>query len=41
MFGRACLDLLSRRFVLAPRRRPRRAPHVPKPSETPAEPLAA
>jgi transposase len=41
MFGRAGLDLLSRRFVLAPRRRPRRAPSVSKPSETPAELLAA
>jgi transposase len=41
MFGRAGLDLLSRRFVLAPRRRPRRAPSVSKPAETPAELLAA
>jgi transposase len=41
MFGRAGLDLLSRRFVLAPRRRPRRAPYGSKPSETPAELLAA
>jgi transposase len=41
MFGRAGLDLLSRRFVLAPRRRPRRAPCVSKPSEPPAELLAA
>jgi transposase len=41
MFGRAGLDLLSRRFVLTPRRRPRRAPYVSKPSETPAELLAA
>jgi transposase len=41
MFGRARLDLLSRRFLLAPRRRVRRAPYVSKPSETPAELLAA
>jgi transposase len=41
MFGRARLDLLSRRFLLAPRRRVRRAPYVSKPSGTPAELLAA
>ena len=38
MFGRAHFDLLSRRFVLAPRRRPRRARDLHKPSGTPAEP---
>ena len=41
MFGRARLDLLSRRFVLAPRRRPRRAQGLDKPSGTPTELLAA
>jgi len=41
MLGRAHLDLLSRRFVLAPRRRPRRAQDLHKPSGTPAELLAA
>ena len=41
MFGRARLDLLSRRFVLAPRGRPRRGQHLPKPSGTPTELLAA
>jgi transposase len=40
MFGRARLDLLSRRFVLAPRRRLRRTSYL-KPSGTPAELLAA
>jgi transposase len=41
MFGRARLDLLSRRFVLAPRDRPRRVSHPRKPSGPPAEILAA
>jgi transposase len=41
MFGRAGLDLLSRRFVLASHPQLRRASHLPKPSETPAELLAA
>jgi transposase len=41
MLGRAHLDLLSRRFVLAPRRRPRRAQDLHKPTGTPAELLAA
>jgi transposase len=41
MFGRARLDLLSRRFVLAPRRRRRRTHYVPKPSGPSAELLAA
>jgi transposase len=41
MFGRARLDLLSRRFVRAPQCRPRRAQDLPKPSGTPAELLAA
>lgn len=41
MFGRARLDLLSRRFVLAPRRWPRRTHSLRKPSRTPAELLAA
>jgi hypothetical protein len=41
MFGRARLDLLSRRFVLAPRRRRRRTQDLPKPSGTSAELLAA
>jgi transposase len=41
MFGRARLDLLSRRFVLAPRRRVRRTSYLPKPSGTSAELLAA
>ena len=41
MFGRARLDLLSRRFLLAPRCRVRRTPYVSKPSGTPAELLAA
>jgi transposase len=40
MFGRARLDLLSRRFMLAPRHRVRRAQYF-KPSGTPAERLAA
>jgi len=40
MFGRARLDLLSRRFMLAPRRRVRRAQYF-KPSGTPTERLAA
>jgi transposase len=41
MFGRARLDLLSRRFMLALRPRPRRARSLPKPSGAPAELLAA
>jgi transposase len=41
MFGRAHLDLLSRRFVLAPRPRPRRAQDLDKLSGTPAKLLAA
>jgi len=41
MFGRARLDLLSRRFLLAPRRRLRCAPCLSKPSGTPAELRAA
>jgi transposase len=41
MFGRARLDLLSRRFVLAPRCGRRRAQSLQKPLYTPAELLAA
>ncbi len=41
MFGRARLDLLSRRFVLTPRSRPRRAQGLPKSSAAPAQLLAA
>jgi transposase len=40
MFGRARLDLLSRRFMLAPRHRVRRAQYF-KPSGTPTERLMA
>jgi hypothetical protein len=40
MFGRARLDLLSRRFVLAPRRRVRQAQYLKLP-DTPARLLAA
>jgi transposase len=40
MFGRARFDLLSRRFVLAPRRRVRRAQGL-QPFGTPTERLAA
>jgi transposase len=41
MFGRARLDLLSRRFLLAPRRAQRPEPHPQQPMEAPAQPAAA
>jgi transposase len=41
MFGRARLDLLSRRFLLAPRRTQRQKPCASVPTETPALPAAA
>jgi transposase len=41
MFGRARLDLLHRRFVLALRRVPRCAPYQLEPSPTPSELVAA
>ncbi len=41
MFGRAALDLLSRRFVLAPRHHSRRVRSGPKPATISAELLAA
>ena len=41
MFGRARLDLLSRRFVLAPRGGQAQAPGEREPSQTHAEAEAA
>ncbi len=41
MFGRARLDLLSRRFVRAPGRQQELAPRRQAPSETPAGAIAA
>jgi transposase len=41
MFGRAHLDLLSRRFVLAPRGRPAQVPGQHEPAQAPAEAEAA
>jgi len=41
MFGRARLDLLSRRFVLAPRGGQAQAAGQPAPSQTPGEAEAA
>jgi transposase len=41
MFGRARLDLLSRRFLLAPRRVQRSEPHPQEPAEAQAQPAAA
>ena len=41
MFGRARLDLLSRRFLLAPRRAQRPEPRPQAPMEAPAQPTAA
>jgi transposase len=41
MFGRARLALLSRRFLLAPRRAQRPEPHPQQPMEAPAQPAAA
>jgi transposase len=41
MFGRARLDLLSRRFLLAPRQVQGHGQHSQKPAETPAPPAAA
>jgi transposase len=40
MFGRARLDLLSRRFVLAPRRAQEPGQRPPPPAETQAQPAA-
>jgi transposase len=41
MFGRARLDLLSRRFLLAPRRAQRPEPRPQEPAEAQAQPAAA
>jgi transposase len=41
MFGRACLDLLSRRFLRAPRPVARQQQQAPAPAEPPALPVAA
>jgi hypothetical protein len=41
IFGRACLDLLSRRFLLAAQREQRHAQRPQEPSEAQARPAAA
>jgi transposase len=41
MFGRARLDLLSRRFLLAPQRAPRPEPRPQEPAEAQTQPAAA